>query len=421
MRAYREKIVISLAVGATMAAFVTPSGSAHAMDYNDPLHTYIVQLTGEPIAGTKSEDEVRLDIDTSEAQVRGKQLARDRKKATKLVPGVEKLYDYNLTFNGFAARMSSRQAEFLATRPGIHAVVKDQILKVNTISTPAALGLTGDDGMWTHRFGSPESAGEGMIIGVLDTGISDDSPSFAALAEPRPDAGVIKSKWRGTCDKGIACTNKIIGGRWFLAGQASPEDFRSPRDYDGHGTHTASTAAGNHGVTATINGRAVGKVSGMAPAARIAAYKVCWKGGTDGGCSAADSLAAIDQATADGVDIINFSVGGSATSNIDPVSIALFNAAKAGIFVAASAGNSGESGPSSSAHNAPWITTVAASTHNRTWNATVTLGDGSTLTGAGLGTEVPQAPLISAEAAVRTGADEKKAKVCHPDAPLDPS
>ena len=124
-----------------------------------------------------------------------------------------------------------------------------------------------------------------------------------------------------------------------------------------------------------------GSISGIAPRARIAAYKVCWETGAGGSCFTTDSVAAIDQAVADGVDVINFSISGSQTNFRDPVEIAFLFAADAGVFVAASAGNSGPT-TSTVAHPGPWLTTVAAGTHNRNGEGSVTLGNGATYAGA---------------------------------------
>ncbi len=77
-----------------------------------------------------------------------------------------------------------------------------------------------------------------------------------------------------------------------------------------------------------------------------------------------DLVAAIDQAVADGVDVINYSISGTQTNFRDPVEISFMYAADAGIFVAASAGNSGPT-TSTVAHPSPWITTVAAGTHTQ--------------------------------------------------------
>ena len=89
---------------------------------------------------------------------------------------------------------------------------------------------------------------------------------------------------------------------------ADPDEYDSARDDNGHGTHTASTAAGNAGVAASIYGIPRGTISGMAPRAQVIAYKGL---GNLGGFTS-DLAAAIDQAVADGVDVINYSIGGGA-------------------------------------------------------------------------------------------------------------
>ncbi len=160
-----------------------------------------------------------------------------------------------------------------------------------------------------------------------------------------------------------ALLQRRLGGNAGIDEQL-PWEFNSPRDYSGHGTHTASTSGGNEGVQTTGDAAVFGKISGIAPRARIAAYKVCWEDGDGGSCFTTDSVAAIDQAVADGVDVINFSISGSQTSFRDPVEIAFLFAADAGVFVAASAGNAGPT-TSTVAHPGPWLTTVAAGTHNR--------------------------------------------------------
>ncbi len=203
-----------------------------------------------------------------------------------------------------------------------------------------------------------------------------------------------------------------MAGFGGMAGFAAafPSDFISPRDSDGHGTHTASTAGGNANVATTGPAAVFGSISGIAPRARIAAYKVCW-GGNDGGCASTDSVAAIDQAVADGVDVINFSISGTSTNFRDPVEIAFLFAADAGVFVAASAGNSGPT-TSTVAHPGPWLTTVAAGTHSRNGEGSATLGNGVTYTGASLATAVGSASLIDSTAAGLPGASATAVALC---------
>ena len=256
----------------------------------------------------------------------------------------------------------------------------------------------------------------------------DNSGSVAYAAAP---AG-----WKGACDTGEGwtaghCNNKLIGARFFDATYRSVgktthwTEFRSPRDSiggavgeGGHGTHTSTTAGGNAGADAVIGGIAVGSMTGVAPRARIASYKVCWTyeepaeaTGRKNSCYTGDSVAAIEKAVADGVHVINFSISGG-TSITDPVEQAFFNASNAGVFVAASAGNSGPA--NTVAHISPWQATVAASTHNRELQADVLLGNGVKYTGASMNTApLPDAPLILAENAGLPGASADAVKLCY--------
>ena len=168
-----------------------------------------------------------------------------------------------------------------------------------------------------------------------------------------------------------------------------------------------------------------GSISGIAPRARIAAYKVCWETGAGGSCFNSDSVAAIDQAVADGVDVINFSISGSQTSFRDPVEVAFLFAADAGVFVSASAGNAG---PASStvAHPSPWLTTVAAGTHDRNYDAVLTLGNGTTVTGSSVNqVATGPAPFVYAGDVGLPGADPTQVILCYSSADggnvLDPA
>ena len=344
------------------------------------------------------------------------------------VGNARKLYSYGYVFNGFAAELSEAQAQKLALTKGVLAVSRDEIRSVDTASTPSFLGLSGSGGFWN----TTGAKGEGVIIGMVDSGIWPESESFTdrtgtngnASKDGKLDYQQIPG-WHGKCTPGdqftgTDCNQKLIGARYYNAGWGGnagiasqfPEEYNSPRDFGGHGTHTASTAGGNSGVTATGLAAAFGTVSGMAPRARIAAYKVCWSVTPFGGCASSDSVAAIDQAVADGVDVINFSISGTRTNFRDPVEIAFLFAADAGVFVAASAGNSGPTA-STVAHPGPWLTTVAAGTHNRGSSGSVTLGNGATYVGAALvASPVGPAPLIDSPAAAFPGASATAIQYC---------
>ncbi|MCW2503785.1 MAG: protease-associated domain protein [Actinomycetia bacterium] len=442
----RPALLAAAAVAVTAATLASATSAFAGSDATAPGPqaaagdgNYLVQLADTPVAiydgtvaglkATKPAAGARVDRSSPDVQKYVTYLDGRRDAVLAKVKGAKKLYDYNFTFTGFAATLTGKQAATLATTPGVLSVTKDEVRHVDTVTTTTMLGLTGPDGVWQKQFGGVDKAGDGVIVGVVDSGLWPENPSFAPLPASATDAK-IKKRFKGICDAGLeapyfTCNNKVIGGRYFVKGTGPDNvikrEFLSPRGYQSHGSHTASTAAGDNGVPATIDGIDLGKVSGMAPAARIAVYKVCW--GTDeatggGGCNTVDSVAAIDQAVADGVDVINFSISGSLTTAADPAELAFFRAAQAGVFVAASAGNSGP--PASTvAHNDPWVTTVAAGTHDRSFAATVALGNGKSYTGVGLGAAVPSAPLALSSAVAKSGATEHDARLCFAGA-LDP-
>jgi subtilisin family serine protease len=300
-----------------------------------------------------------------------------------------------------------------------------------TASTPSFLGLDVAGGLW-DQLGGIDSSGEDIIIGVIDSGIWSESESFSDRTGTNGSGSQVGKLsyqqipgWHGKCTPGEAfpaskCNQKLIGAQRFNAawgGDAGvkaqrPWEFASPRDYNGHGTHTASTAGGNSGVTLTGAAALFGEISGIAPRARIAAYKALWS--TQDAAQASgfgsDLVAAIDQAVADGVDVINYSVSGTRTNFLDPAEISFLFAADAGIFVSASAGNEGP-GNFTVAHPSPWITTVAASVHNRSGLGSVTLGSGTTYSGPSFASPV-SASLINASAAGVAGADPLALSLC---------
>ncbi|RUQ99276.1 serine protease [Labedella endophytica] len=321
-------------------------------------------------------------------------------------------YSYTLTVNAFAADLTSEQASSLSADKRVVALEAEEILHPTAQSSTDFLGLSGEGGVW-EGVGGVDAAGAGVVVGVLDTGIAPENPSFAGeplgiapgdepfldgdeVVYPKADGGT----FRGICEEGeqfaaSSCSTKVIGARYFLegfgadrVGDASVGEYVSPRDGDGHGSHTASTAAGNNGVDASVSGVDYGQISGVAPAAKIAAYKVCWSGPdpavtTDDGCATTDLLAGIEQAVTDGVDVINYSIGGGAAeTTVSSTDYAFLGAAAAGIFVSASAGNDGP-GASTLDNASPWITTVAASTIP-SYEATAELGDGSAYPGASI-------------------------------------
>ncbi|OAY79852.1 subtilisin-like protease SBT1.5 [Ananas comosus] len=299
-------------------------------------------------------------------------------------PGGPVIHTYSTIFRGFSARLSPAAAAALSSAPGVVSVVPELVRRPDTTRSPQFLGL----------LPSPPSAiladsdfGSDLVIGVLDTGISPSRRSFS-------DRGLsaAPARWRGACDSGPgfpagSCNRKLVGARFFSAGYEATSgpinasaELRSPRDTDGHGTHTASIAAGRYVFPASALGYARGVAAGMAPKARLAAYKVCW----DGGCFDSDILAAFDAAVGDGVDVVSLSVGGVVVPYyLDAIAVGAFAAAEAGVFVSASAGNGGP-GELTVTNVAPWVATVGAGSMDRDFPADVVLADGRVLPGVGV-------------------------------------
>ncbi|KAJ0245360.1 Subtilisin-like protease [Hirschfeldia incana] len=292
-------------------------------------------------------------------------------------------YIYESAMSGFSATLTEDQLETVKNSEGFISAYPDELLSLHTTHSYEFLGLEFGIGVWNET-----SLSSDVIIGLVDTGISPEHVSFRDTHMPP-----VPSRWRGSCDEGTnfsssSCNKKIIGASAYYKGYESivgkineTTDFRSARDAQGHGTHTASTAAGAIVRKANYYGQAKGRfASGMRFSSRIAAYKACWALG----CANTDVLAAIDQAILDGVDVISLSLGGSSRPfYVDPIAIAAFGAMQKNIFVSCSAGNSGPA-KSTVSNGAPWLMTVAASYTDRTFPAIVRIGTGKKLVGSSL-------------------------------------
>jgi subtilisin family serine protease len=433
-----------------MSAAPGQSNARGKADSNRTNNRYIVRMVDLPVSSydgriqarpaTKPGRGQKIDPDSPAVTGYVGYLDSRHDEVLRRVGAGRKLYDYRYTFNGFTAEMTGAQAEALRRVNGVVSVTKDELQHADTSSTPTFLGLDASDGLW-NQLGGTDDAGEDIVIGVIDSGIWPESQSFSDRVPKEGKAGKKDKKndsagdrlsyhhlpgWKGKCETGEAfhrtdCNHKLIGARRFneaWGGDAGveeerPWEFASPRDYNGHGTHTASTAGGNHGVMATGPASIFGQVSGIAPRARISVYKALWStqdGSTASGFTS-DLVAAIDQAVADGVDVINYSISGSTSNFLDAAEVAFLFAADAGVFVSASAGNSGPT-TGTVAHPSPWITTVAAGTHNRSGLGSVTLGNGTTYTGPSLATALTSKPLIDSMAAGLPGANATALALC---------
>ena len=432
MRRVSALVAVFLLLVPVLAA---PAQAARGTTSQYPAGRYIVTFADEPVAsytGTKAGFPATRPAagkhinPRSAAVVKYQRYLTGQHDAALAKVGAKKIYDYTVTNNAVAVRLTARQAAKLAAIKGVIALSKDTLRQPDTSLSPSFLELDEAGGLWS-QLGGNSRAGAGTVVGVLDTGIWPESKAFAG------GTGIpVPADWHGTCVDGELfskhmCNDKLIGARYFVAGfgkhAISPHDYLSPRDGDGHGSHTASTAAGNRVEGVSIEGKTFenGVVSGMAPGAKVAAYKVCWEGKrTPAGCFDSDSVAAINTAVLDGVDVLNYSIGGGSESNVlDPVEQAFRGASNAGVFVANSAGNSGP-GASTFDHPSPWVTTVAAATHRLAFQA-VELGNGARYVGASTTNSLATPTTFVTSASVRlAAASEVSAKLCAPGT-LDPA
>jgi Subtilase family/Fibronectin type-III domain/PA domain/Peptidase inhibitor I9 len=432
---------LAVVVGLTALAAVFAAGSASGADAN-PVRGYVVQLRLDPvvaydggIAGlpaTKPGKGDKINPASSRVARYADYLEARHAALLAAVGGGQKLYDYVYTYNGFAAKLTEGQAMKLEARRDVLSVTRDVLQTSDTSDTPTFLGLRDEGGLWDQLGGETAGdkdtpgPGENVVIGIVDSGVWPESKSFS---DRDANGKLIYQQlpgWHGKCTPGEQfnasnCNQKLIGAQRFNAawgGDAAleaqrPWEFMSPRDYNGHGSHTGSTAGGQNGVQTTGPATVFKPITGMAPRARIAAYKALWStqdASTASGFTS-DLVAAIDTAVADGVDVINYSISGTQTNFLDPVQVSFLFAANAGVFVSASAGNSGPT-TSTVAHPGPWLTTVAAGTHNRNGEGSVTLGNGMTFNGASLAKPVGPAPLIDSTAAGLPGADPTEVALC---------
>ncbi|HEX5598164.1 MAG TPA: S8 family serine peptidase [Micromonosporaceae bacterium] len=326
-------------------------------------------VTGRKLTGAPAERSYE-DYLAKQEQAFAAELARR-------VPGASVRHRLRTVYGGVSTVVPANRVADLLKIDGVVAVQKDELRQPLTDSSAGFIGADSLDA----DLGGDRNAGQGVIFGVLDTGAWPEHPSFADQGNLPPPPGPAR-----VCNFGdnpltpevdvFQCNNKLIAGQPFIdtynavIGDEVYGD--SARDSDGHGTHTGSTAAGNVISSAQIFGVERGPARGVAPGAWVSVYKVC---GAEG-CFGSDSAAAVAQAVRDGVNVINFSISGGTNPFTDPVELAFLDAYAAGVFVAASAGNSGPTAATVN-HVSPWVTTVAASTQTREFSSTLTLKSGA--------------------------------------------
>ncbi|HEX4977119.1 MAG TPA: S8 family serine peptidase [Nocardioides sp.] len=379
-------LLVGTALGVPPAAAGHPDRLAPTRATEPGL--YLVTLVGHGTAShplTRPAPGQRLDVTSAGTRALAQRLRDRQDRVLASVGNPAVVSSWTTALNGFAARLDTVQVKSLRSDPRV-ALVERNSLQHPAGHTAAPLGLDRP----RARLDGADEAGDGVVVGLVDSGIWPENPAFAGLPAAPSGRSEALPGFHGSCGSGERwsagdCNDKIVSARWFVdgfgAGRTASHELLSPRDVTGHGSHTASTVAGAADVVVRIAGQRFGRSAGVAPGARLAVYKACWTAPdpADDGCATADTVAAVDQAVADGVDVLAYAVTGSADPR-DTVSRAFLGATLAGVFVAAAAGNDGPR-DASVGHTAPWVTTVGAATQRR-YAGSVRLDDGTVLTGA---------------------------------------
>ncbi|EOA19514.1 hypothetical protein CARUB_v10002407mg, partial [Capsella rubella] len=299
------------------------------------------------------------------------------------------VYSYRHGFSGFAAKLTESQAQQISELPEVVQVIPNTLYEMTTTRTWEYLGISPAN---SNSLLQKANMGSQVIVGVIDTGVWPESEMFNDKGY-----GPIPSRWKGGCESGeifngsVHCNKKLIGAKYFIDANVADfgvlnktvnPDYLSPRDFEGHGTHVASTIGGSFLPNVNYLGLGRGTARGGAPGVHIAIYKACW---IQRGCSGADVLKAIDEAIHDGVDILSLSLQTSVplfpeTDMRSLASVGAFHAVAKGIPVVAAAGNAGPTAQTI-CNVAPWILTVAATTQDRSFPTAITLGNNITILG----------------------------------------
>lgn len=401
----RRRTAVTTAVVALLAA-AAPSvlpQRATAEHTATGAGLYLVTLDGPGTAGTPGEAAEEAGLLASQDDL------------LDAIGAPEPLYRWTTALNGFAVELDATQADRLGSDPRVALVERNRVVPVaaadSTRATRAVLpGAAGT-----------RPSGAGTVIGFVDTGIAPETPAFRVASR----LGPMPERFRGACaeapdddrwDAG-SCDAKVVGAQFFVeaygADHLRTAATLSPYDTDGHGTRMATIAAGAADEQVRVAGHRLGRFSGVAPRARVAAYKACWSAPDpdDDGCATADVVAAIDRATADRVDVLNLSIGGPST--IGTVERALLGAVEQGVVVVAAAGNAGER--AYAAHPAPWVVSVGATTSgDQVGDVVVRSPRGPRLRGAMALTRPVAGRLVRAADIAAPGVSRDAARRCAP-------
>ena len=398
-------------------AYLRPESFIKKAEDSQGEHIYIVHFNDAPIAlytggvpgllATKQENS-KLQLKSPEVRSYSNYLNNQHQQflqaASAEIKNLRPLFTYKYAFNGMAIRVTQEQAAQLATLPYVLKIVKDRKYALDTDTGPELIGAPR---VWSGEAQNSGigNYGEGVVVGIIDSGINTDHASFADVSSDGYDHTnpLGANNYLGDCagDFASLCNDKLIGVYSYSVITDTYTDTevfpvglpQNGEDYGGHGTHVAGTAIGNTllNIPESLpefdaeesDGLATGfvfpRISGVAPRANVISYQVCWGGRSDAGdtygdCTGAAINQAIEDAIQDEVDVINYSISGGGQPWNSSTELAFLSARNAGIFVATSAGNSGPEAGSTRKH-APWYTAVAAAEHGRSISYTKQIGN----------------------------------------------
>lgn len=347
---------------------------------------FIVEFYGDPLAvefGKELHSKAALTKKKYLSSLHNQAISEFSNEQQKSIDEYPVKHEYLYAFNGVSLSLTLAEARNLQQSKLIKSINLERSYTVHTDVGPQWIGA---QAVWEGMaLDTPPNKGEGVVVGIIDTGINPSHPSFQAVSEAGTSNQYThinpKGRTFGLCTS-ATCNDKLIGIYDFT------NEGTEGIDSVGHGSHVAGIAAGN---TNSSNFLGINfNVSGVAPRANIISYKACFfsEDSAGGSCSSSALLSAIDQATADLVDVANYSIGSetpcSPWGNLDGngsfcgefgvgnAAAAMLNARDAGVVFVVSAGNSGP-GKSTIGYPAvaPWVVTAANTTHSRQLQSSV--------------------------------------------------
>lgn len=405
MRHLARRFTVALFIAALVAAAVAPAGAGgRAADSLQPAqaaHDYVtVKLADPPTASymggiqgiprTKPLPGRKLDLSTDAARRYREYLASKRQDYKAYLqskaPRATVVREFSVAFNGLAIKLNGENAQALSAGPGVAAVTASFLVRPAMNISPALINAPA---LWS-AVGGQNNAGEGIKIGVIDTGV-DITNAF--LSDTRyPNVTQVDACGPFTKPGGKNTSNKVPICRFFVTGLPAGGPF-SPfalLAFD-HGTHVSGTAAGNNKTNGTVAGTSVTikDMSGVSPRSTVGDYNVFPGFGVGfiafgGSAFSHDIAAALEAAVADGMDVVNMSIGGGVQGPHDFLAEATNATVDAGVIAAVAAGNEGPGDSTiSSPGSAEKALTAGASTNPHFVGIPVTVG--SATFGAALG------------------------------------